>query len=142
MFLKTLLCTMQTPFHNVANFISGWYHKRQVFAHWTFEQLYRSTIMYNFYYCVTGEWILILFYDRSRTWYMFILLDIKVQLFWEGHKNLRNLPHGFDIYLVNVKTIRQIVQFFVALPEKLNFNGLIVICPIHFVNDNCQVEQN
>ena len=22
----------------------------------------------------------------------------KVQLFWEGHKNLRNLPHGFDVY--------------------------------------------
>ena len=21
----------------------------------------------------------------------------KVQLFWEGHKNLRNLPHGFDV---------------------------------------------
>ena len=22
---------------------------------------------------------------------------IKVQLFWEGHKNLRNLPYGFDV---------------------------------------------
>ena len=22
----------------------------------------------------------------------------KVQLFWEGHKNLRNPPHGFDVY--------------------------------------------
>ena len=22
----------------------------------------------------------------------------RVQLFWEGHKNLRNLPHGFDVY--------------------------------------------
>ena len=22
----------------------------------------------------------------------------KVQLFWEGHKNLRNLPHDFDLY--------------------------------------------
>ena len=22
----------------------------------------------------------------------------KVQLFWEGHKNLLNFPHGFDIY--------------------------------------------
>ena len=30
---------------------------------------------------------------------------IKVRLFWEGYKNLRNLPHGFDIYLVNVKKI-------------------------------------
>ena len=25
-------------------------------------------------------------------------LSNKVQLFWEGHKNLRNLPHGLDIY--------------------------------------------
>ena len=24
---------------------------------------------------------------------------IKVQLFWEGHKILRNLPHGFDVYV-------------------------------------------
>ena len=24
----------------------------------------------------------------------------KVQLFWEGHKHLRNLPHGFDVYLL------------------------------------------
>ena len=23
--------------------------------------------------------------------------EVKVQLFWEGHKNLRNLPHGLDI---------------------------------------------
>ena len=34
----------------------------------------------------------------------------KVQLSWEGHKNWRNLPHGFDIYLI-----------FVAFSEKLNF---------------------
>ena len=25
---------------------------------------------------------------------------IKVQLFWERHKNLRNLSHGFDVYLM------------------------------------------
>ena len=47
----------------------------------------------------------------------------KVQLFWEGHKNLHNLPYGFDINLVNVKTIRQIVQIFVAFSEKLNFTS-------------------
>ena len=40
--------------------------------------------------------------------------DNGVQLFWEGHKNLRNLPHVFDVYQVNVKTIRQITQIFVA----------------------------
>ena len=47
---------------------------------------------------------------------------IKVQLFWESHKNLRNRPYGFEIYLVNVKTMRTIVQIFVAFSEKLNFD--------------------
>ena len=47
-------------------------------------------------------------------------LTVKVQLFWEGHKNLRNIPHGLDIYLVNV---RKIAQIFVAFSEKLNFNS-------------------
>ena len=47
---------------------------------------------------------------------------IKVQLFWEGHKNVRYRPYGFEIYLVNVKTIRTIAQIFVAFSEKLNFN--------------------
>ena len=27
----------------------------------------------------------------------------------EAHKNLRNIPHGLDIYLVNVQTMRKIV---------------------------------
>ena len=26
------------------------------------------------------------------------VISNKVQLFWEGHKNLCNLPHGFDVY--------------------------------------------
>ena len=46
---------------------------------------------------------------------------VEAQLFWEGHKKLRNLPHGFDIYLVNAKSMRKILQIFVAFPEKLNF---------------------
>ena len=41
-------------------------------------------------------------------------IRIKVQLFWEGHKNLRDLHHDFGIYLVNVKTMRKIAQIFVA----------------------------
>ena len=44
----------------------------------------------------------------------------KVQLFWEDLKNLRNLPHVFDIYLVNVKTMRKITQIFVVFSDKLN----------------------
>ena len=52
-----------------------------------------------------------------------MLRVVKVDLFWEGHKNVRNLPYGFDIYLVNLKTIRQIVHIFVAFSEKLNFTS-------------------
>ena len=43
---------------------------------------------------------------------------MKVQLFCEDHKNLRQPPYGFDIYLVNVETIRSLVAF----SEKLDFN--------------------
>ena len=46
----------------------------------------------------------------------------KVQLFWDSYKNLRNRPHGFDIYLGNIKTMRMIAQIFVAFSEKLNFS--------------------
>ena len=53
------------------------------------------------------------------------ILSFKVQLFWEYHKNVRNRPYGFEIYLVNVKTIRMIAQIFVAFSEKLNFKNQI-----------------
>ena len=49
------------------------------------------------------------------------IISGKVQLFWEGHKNVRNRPYGFEIYLLNVKTIRTIAQIYVAFSEKLNF---------------------
>ena len=45
-----------------------------------------------------------LFRKIVDTLYLLILICIqihqesKVQLFCEGHKNLRNLPYGFDIY--------------------------------------------
>ena len=48
----------------------------------------------------------------------------KVQLFWDGHNNFHNRPHGFDIDLVNVKTMRTIAKIFVASLEKLNFKNL------------------
>ena len=44
----------------------------------------------------------------------------KVQLLWEGHKNVGNRPYGFEIYLVNVKTIRTLTHIFVAFSENLN----------------------
>ena len=44
----------------------------------------------------------------------------------EGVLKMRSsyLPNVFDIYLVNVKTIRQIVQIFLAFSEKLNFKTI------------------
>ena len=45
----------------------------------------------------------------------------KVQLFWGGHKNVRNCPYGLESYLVNVKSMRTIAQIFVASSDKLNF---------------------
>ena len=50
-----------------------------------------------------------------------VVLFDKVQLSWEGHKKLRNVPHGLDIYLVNAQTMRKIAQIFVAFSEKVNF---------------------
>ena len=43
------------------------------------------------------------------------------QIIWKGHKNVRNRPYDFEIYLVNVKIMRTIAQIFVAFLEKLNF---------------------
>ena len=52
----------------------------------------------------------------------------KVQLIWEGHKNVRNLPYYFEIYRVNVKTIMK-VRKFVAFSEKLKFKQKIKLHP-------------
>ena len=38
---------------------------------------------------------------------------------------MHNRPYGFEILLVNVKTMRTIMQFFVAFSEKLDFNPKI-----------------
>ena len=40
--------------------------------------------------------------------------NVKVQLFWESHKNLRSLPH---VYLANVQTMRKIVRIWVAFRD-------------------------
>ena len=37
---------------------------------------------------------------------------------------MRNRPYGFEIYIVNVKTMGTIAQIFVAFSEKLNFKGM------------------
>ena len=45
---------------------------------------------------------------------------------------MRNRP--FEIYLVNVKTMRTIAQIFVAFSEKLNFTGLGNKGPLKVLN--------
>ena len=46
----------------------------------------------------------------------------KGQIFWEVYKNLRNLPDCFEIFLVNVKTMRKIAKILVAFSEKQDFS--------------------
>ena len=70
------------------------------------------------------------FFKKMKIVGTFFNLPAKVQFFWEGHKNLHNLPHGFEIYLVNIKTMRKIAQIFVAFSEKLNFNISGSLCSI------------
>ena len=48
--------------------------------------------------------------DIGRYVFEIYFLD-KVQLFQEGHKNLRHPLYDFDIYLVNVKTKRMMAHF-------------------------------
>ena len=75
-------------------------------------------------------------YDKvsklGRKWSSRII--VKVQLSWEGHENARNPPYGFEIYLVNVKTIRMIAHIFVAFSEKLNFKWIVLNCKFLFIS--------
>ena len=45
----------------------------------------------------------------------------KVWTFWETQKIWKNLPLGFDIYLVNIKTMRKIFSNFVCFSESPTF---------------------
>ena len=53
-----------------------------------------------------------------------IPLHPKVQLVWEGHKNLEKSSSRFWHSLVTSKPWVQLYQIFVAFLEKLNFTGL------------------
>ena len=64
----------------------------------------------------------------------------KVQLFWEGHKNLRNLPHGFDIYLVTVLFLVESFHLSPATSNLCESQHLELIGNINKVNEkkkNC-----
>ena len=45
----------------------------------------------------------------------------KVWIFWEAHKNLRNLPYWLEIYFVNVQSMRKIFSSLVCFTESPNF---------------------
>ena len=53
----------------------------------------------------------------------------------EGVLKMRSsyLPNVFDIYLVNVKTIRQIVQIFVTFSEKLCFKWIVNVVVFYYI---------
>ena len=64
-------------------------------------------------------------------------MKILVRTFWEAHKNLRNLPHALDIYLVNVQSKTKIFSNFVCFSESPNFTSFkSILLPIIFQNVN------
>ena len=50
-------------------------------------------------------------------------LQEKVRTFWEAHEIWKKLPHGLDVYYVNVQSMRKIAQIFVCFSESPNFNA-------------------
>ena len=64
-------------------------------------------------------WILVL---KDKTVEYLNERNIKVLTFWEAHKISCNLTHAFDIYLVNVKSMRKIFSNLVCFSESPNFN--------------------
>ena len=59
---------------------------------------------------------------------------VKVQVFWEGHKNLANLPLFFWQYLVTSNYKWKMSQNFVAFSEYRNFvSGSFVYTPGHAI---------
>ena len=78
-------------------------------------------------WCAHGRhngWIChILFAKNSTVGIAIIYIIVKVNLFWEGRKNLHNLFYGLDIY--QVQPLREVSQIFAALSEKLNFTDLL-----------------
>ena len=46
---------------------------------------------------------------------------------------MHNRPHGFDIFKVNIKTIRTIAHIFVVVSEKLNFKNELYVNKVHFL---------
>ena len=56
------------------------------------------------------------------TWKFSFYLRIKVHIFWEGHKILRNLHLTFDLHYVHRTIVRwRFRKFFLAFSECMNF---------------------
>ena len=68
-------------------------------------------------------------YTLESIQYSNFKLVIKVQLFWEGCKNLEQSSSRFWHYLVTSKPWAQLHQIFVAILEKLNFNTQVQCWP-------------
>ena len=49
-------------------------------------------------------------------------------------KNLRNLPHGLDVYYL-VNDLRKIAQVFVAFSEKLNFTNFYIKIEMSWIRE-------
>ena len=50
-------------------------------------------IVNDFYLFLDVQYVCTTYFAPNVLWY-----HRKVQLFWEVHKNLSNLPYGFDVY--------------------------------------------
>ena len=62
------------------------------------------------------------FWSQEQGWHLkFENEDIKFSFPEKATKMCTIVLHGFEIYLVNVKTMRMIAPIFVAFSEKLNF---------------------
>ena len=98
-------------------------HYQQILIFLMYIFITSFPIFWNYFLDVFQKWFSTL--NVLCVWKFYMLKcntqACKVQLFWEGHKNLNNLPHGFEIYLVNIKPLWTNAQIFVVFSEKLNF---------------------
>ena len=61
--------------------------------------------------------------------------EFKVQLFWEGHKNLVQSSSRFWSYYAMSKPWGRLHQFFVAFSEQLNFTSFSLLKNFHWMKN-------
>ena len=82
------------------------YYKTMFFKSLQFHKVFGKQILQTEYDVMNNNRILKLSFSEKTT-----------------KNSHNNLPQGFDICSVNVKTMRKILQFFLTFSEKLNFNA-------------------